>query len=338
MKTLTPLLSELERAGETGNISVDTMAFALHLKRMRRATKKESFFAFAMHDGEIDRLADIIANMLITCTKDVRFQIAFVKRGGPLDHWSFLEFNFRIGEKKPSLDIFICDPLGLSQSIVLASGLTSMMEFGLLSDFCDLTVYLPTDTLQVAGKACAYFALDSLSMLSNQDEFGSIYEYMASTQTEESFKKADDMIQLYKEEMSSIHAKSDLDHIFNFNIVCSGLHPRLMRTMQSTNLLENQLGKEPLSEYIVNKKGETALSSISHFLFFMEDKDNTPVKRNLRVHKKREKVGSEVHQFLPCIKEDTIDEVASTIKKYRLDGLELFLNDEAHTCSDSRPH
>lgn len=194
MKSISEIKELLALSKNPGNISPELMAFFFYLKEMKRREKKgdENFNAFAMSTDELEWLAELVKQMITYAEKNLRFQIGISKWDGSeqLNHWSFLEFNFNFNDETlPTLDILICDPLGFNQALVLTSLLSSRIGFGKLSKMCTLNVYIPTDTLQVKGRVCAYFTADNISMLSNQEDYCPIYDYMNSHQDERKNRK-----------------------------------------------------------------------------------------------------------------------------------------------------
>ncbi|OEH47582.1 hypothetical protein lpari_01416 [Legionella parisiensis] len=220
----------------------------------------------------MELFSEIIEHMIGYSEKDLRFQIAIAKWDGSeqINHWSFLEFNFIGSQNPPSLDVLICDPLGFMQSLVLANLLSNVMKFGILSKRCLLKIYIPVDSLQTAGRTCAYFVTDSISMLSTQNKYCSVYDYMNSHQQEKERNNAISTLTSFRESMSPF-AEEDLGGVYNFNLVVSHLPSRLLRTKHSVTDLENEVqDSEEHKDEIVNSKGETAWTSISKNLFLLK--------------------------------------------------------------------
>lgn len=324
MKNIVEIKELLAQTGQPGNISEDLMAYFLSTKRTARQEKMgDDFNAFAMSTKEVAQLADIIEQMIANCEKDLRFQIAISKWDGSayLNHWSFLEFNFKATEF-PSLDILICDPLGLAQSLVLTNLLTNEMEFGRISQFCNLQIYVPTDILQNAGRGCAYFTTDSISMLSTQDKYSPIYDYMDSHQEDKKQKEAKHTLETYRNAVAICYTKEELDDMYDFNLVVSALPVRLLRTQQNVASLEEVRDSTELNAEVVNSKGEGAWSSIKKHLFFVADRSGIQQYRNMRVNKKMEKLGEHITEISSSLNtEEDIRVFNEAVQRHRLSGL-----------------
>ncbi|KTD14804.1 hypothetical protein Lgra_0507 [Legionella gratiana] len=325
MKNSADIKKLLAQTSNPGTISEDLMAFFLYIKQCTRIEKRgDEFNAFAMSSGELDELAYIIEQMIENCDQDLRFQIAISKWDGSayLNHWSFLEFHFKAKEF-PTLDILICDPLGFVPSLGLTNLLANQMEFGRLSKLCNLQVYVPTDTLQTAGRVCAYLTTDSIAMLSNQDKYCPIYDYMRSHQHEEKWREAKHTLETYRDAVVICYTKEELDDIYDFNLVTSSLPVRLLRTKQSVPSLEQEVrDSKELSVEIVNNKREGAWKSINKNLFFVEDRTGLPQYRNMRVNKKMGKLGEKISAISSSLdsKED-INPFYEEVERHRLSGL-----------------
>ncbi|WP_454781234.1 hypothetical protein [Legionella sp. WA2022007384] len=337
MKSTSEIKEMLALCDTPANISVDLMAFFLYLKEMKRVKKEGKFTTFAMSTDEIDLLTELIEHMIEYSDEDRRFQIAISKWDGSeqLNHWSFLEFNFKRTTNAPRLDILICDPLGFEQSLVLTSLLSSRMRFGSLSERCSLTVYIPSDTLQIKGRICAYFATDSISMLSNQDSYCPIYDYMSAHQQQEKIRAAVETMHRFRMSMACCFMEDELDSIYQFNMVISSLHVRLLRTKQSTSDLEREVRDSALKDEIVNGKGETAWGSIDRNSFFVRDRLNDEQYRNMRVNKKMEKlVGatSETSSTLSLSSSEDVQQISEGIQRHRISGLEKLIKQSSEQC------
>ena len=341
MKNILDIKSLLALSGKPGNIPENLMAFFLYLKKVRRLKKSgDHFNAFGMSYDEIDGLTEIIERMVKDCGEDLRFQIAISKWDGSerLNHWSFLEFNFKGSETPPTLDILICDPLGFMRSIVLVSSLSSKMRFGALSKLCSLKIYIPVDTLQIAGRACAYFVADSISMLSNQDKYSPIYDYMSTHQQEPKMKEAINILALIRESLTNCYTEEELDDIYNFKIAVSSLPVRLLRTKHSIAELEKEvLYSEEHKEEVVNGKGETAWGSISKNLFFVKGRVSDEEYRNMRVNKKMEKLEGIVSELTSSTTEEEFLLFYETMHEHQLSSLEKLVEQnvriDSYACS-----
>ncbi|KTD56594.1 hypothetical protein Lsan_2754 [Legionella santicrucis] len=325
MKNIAEIKELLAQVDKPGTISEDLMAFFLHMKQSIRFAKGgDGFNAFAMSSDELDELAYIIEQMIENCAEDLRFQIAISKWDGSahLNHWSFLEFNFKAKEFS-SLDVLICDPLGFVQSLVLTNLLTNQMEFGRLSKICNLRVYVPTDILQNAGRGCAYFTTDSIAMLSNQDKYCPVYDYMCAHQQKEKQSEAKYTLETYRDAVAMCYTKEDLENMYDFNLVVSALPVRLLRTKQAVSSLEKEVrDSTELSAEVVNSKGERAWKSIEKHLFFVEDRTGLLQHRNMRVNKKMEKLGEKINAISSSLNsEKDIKPFNEAVEKHRLSGL-----------------
>jgi len=325
MKSISEIKELLALSGKPGSIPDNLMAFFLYLNKIKQMMKYEEYKAFAMNSEEVDALADIIDEMVNHYYEDLRFHIAFSKWDGSaqLNHWSFLEFNFKGSTNPPTLDILICDPLGFNQSLVLTNQLSCGLEFGRLSEFCTLNVYIPSDILQNSGRGCAYFVTDSISMLSNQDKFNPIYEYMSNHQQDQQNTIAINTLQSFREAMAVVYSEEELDEIYKFNIVVSSLPTRLLRTQQSVETLTKKiLELEDHRSEIVNLKGETAGDSILRHSFFVKNREEQQEYRNMRVNIKMEKLGGRVHEVSSeMISEEEVPMFNDAVQKHSLSGL-----------------
>ncbi|PWY54223.1 hypothetical protein DGG96_18290 [Legionella qingyii] len=335
MKSISEIKELLVLCDTPANISADLMAFFLYLKEMKRE-KNYKFKAFAMCSDEIDLLHELIEHMIEYCNKDLRFQIAISKWDGSeqLNHWSFLEFNFKRTNSSRTLDILICDPLGFEQSLVLTNLLSSKMRFGNLSKKCSLTVYIPTDILQIKGRICAYFVTDSISMLSNQDRYCPIYDYMNSHQQKEKNRLAVDTLNRFRMSMVCCYMEDELDSMYQFNMVISSLPVRLLRTKQLISDLEREVRDSEFKEEIVNGKGETAWGSIDRNLFFVKDRQSEEQHRNMRVNKKMEKlVGMASEASSSLSSSEDVQLINEGIQKHRISGLEKLIKQHSDQCA-----
>ncbi|KTD65225.1 hypothetical protein [Legionella spiritensis] len=333
MRKKTEFNDLLDNFGSPGNISEDIVAFALHLKGLRRQQIEKPFHAFAMNSNEIDQLDEIIRTIIQCNTNDVRFQIAFSKLNPVLNHWSFLEFAFKADEDKPKLDILICDPLGIQKSFVLAMALSNIIKFGELSHFCELTVYLPVETLQERGRGCAYFALDNISMLSNQDEYQDLYTYMQAHRCMNSEQRIQSELENTMENMKDVYEDDPVEskRIFNFRVVAGSLPVRLLRTMQSQKNLE-KLADSQNGNDIVNKKQETLSKSLGKYCFVVEARDHSQHKRNQRVNEKMEKMRKDAEISLSgTLSDSSVNQTTLSFQQgaqaRRLDGLAEWVNE-----------
>ncbi|WP_392536785.1 hypothetical protein [Legionella sp. 227] len=327
MQNISDIKSLLALSGKPDSIPEDLMAFFLYLKK-RLKKSRDKFNAFAMSYDEMDCLAGIIEQMIECCVKDLRFEIAFSKWDGSaqLNHWSFLEFNFKGTETPPGLDILICDPLGFKQSLVLTNLLSSKMKFGSLSKLCTLMIYIPIDTLQVKGRTCAYFVTDNVSMLANQDKYNPVYDYMRSHQHESKIDEAMRILAQFRESLTNCYTEEELNEIYDFKLVASALPVRLLRTKHSVPELEKEVrDSENLKDEIVNYKGETAWHSISKNLFFVKDRGGEEEYRNMRINKKMEKLKGIVSELSSSCLEEEIQSFYKAMHEHRLFGLKQFI-------------
>ena len=334
MKSISDIKELLAMSGKPGSIPDNLMAFFLYLNEVKRIVKQEEFKAFAMNSKEIDSLAEIIDEMVAYCHENLRFQIAFSKwdDSAQLNHWSFLEFNFN-GSTTPTLDILICDPLGFVQSLVLTNLLSCGLELGRLSKFCKLNVYIPSDILQNSGRGCAYFVSDSISMLSNQDKFNPLYDYMSTHQQDQQKKRAINTLLSFREAVAVAYTEEELDDIYKFNIVVSSLPTRLIRTQQSVETLTKEiLELEDRGSELVNKKGATESDSILRHSFFVKTRNEQQEYRNMRVNIKMEKLGENVRGVSSeIISEEEVPMFNEAVQKHSLSGLAEFIEEFTKT-------
>lgn len=324
MNSLEDIQKLIKSVGEPGNIHEDAVAYALHLKGIELQKKEKEFNAFVMNSSEIGRLSEIIYFMIKHCKVNIRFQMAFSCLNASLNHWSFLEFQFRIVDEYPALDILVCDPLGFNNSLVLLNLISSTMELGYLAKLCNLCVYLPTDTLQEGGRFCAYFALDNICMLANQDEFGSVYIFMTEHQDKEALSLKNKLLSSFRESVSMCYESKTLDNIYNFTVITSTLPARLLRTKQHVSSLYMQITNIKQDEAIVNHKGKTFWQSVNQNLFFVEDRHGKHWLRNLRINLKMKRweermseatLNRDVESFKNVVKEHRLMGLAALIEK-----------------------
>lgn len=329
MKSDSDIKELLAKSLNPGNIPAKLMAYYFYLKELKRIKKhRKNFFAFATTSDELDQLAELIEKMIIYADKDLRFQLAVSKWDGSefLNHWSFLEFQFKAGttDTPSALDILICDPLGFNQSLVLANFISSKLELGYLSKLCTLKVFIPTDTLQIKGRVCAYFVTDNISMLSNQDDYCSVYDYMTTHPQEEKKREAVTILNKFRDAFAGCYLEDELDAIYNFEVVIGAFPVRLLRSKHSVPDLEKEVrDSEDLRDVIVNRKGESAWASINKNLFFVLDREGLQEKRNFRVNKKMEKLeesAKEASSSLSSLEDAEV--IREGIQRHLLSGLE----------------
>ncbi|AWN75824.1 TPA: hypothetical protein ACTUT5_000944 [Legionella anisa] len=332
MKSISEIKELLALSKNPGNISPELMAFFFYLKEMKRRERRgdEDFNAFAMSTDDLEWLAELVKQMITYAAKNLRFQIGISKWDGSeqLNHWSFLEFNFNFNDETlPTLDILICDPLGFNQALVLTNLLSSRIGFGKLSTMCTLKIYIPIDTLQVKGRVCAYFTTDNISMLSNQEDYCPIYDYMNSHQHERKKQEAIETLSKFRESFTNCYTNEELNEIYNFNIVVAPLPVRLLRTKHSVSDLEYEVrDSEEHRGVVVNNKGEAAWSSIRKNLFFAEDSAGSEQQRNMRVNKKMEKLDGEIREVSSSISSlEDARVISEGIQRHLLLGLEQII-------------
>ncbi|QRN03701.1 hypothetical protein GH742_07370 [Legionella sp. MW5194] len=304
MKSVSEMEHLLKDFGQPGDIPVEAMALSLHVKRLERQQKGSDLHAFAMLTSEIEELDSALVTIIDSNACDFRFQVAVGNKGSDLTHWSFLEFVFKANSKdKPELSVFICDPLGMKQSVVLALLLSDTIRFGSLADFCKTTVYIPVTTLQIAGRTCPYLALDSIAMLSNQSSFEDLYQYMKEHENSESASECRRLIELYKTGVIGCMDEGQITDTYDFPCVVSALPPRLVRTSQSLQIIDdvtNHAGDE-----VVNAKDKTFRLSTSRYRLIVEDRYGEKEERNLRVNFKMKEQNSRLRAYLAKISEQS---------------------------------
>lgn len=336
MKSQEDIHKLLKSVGEPGNISEEAIAYALHIKKIARQKKGKEFNAYVINSSEIEAFNTIISDMVTHCRVDLRFQIAFCHLNNVLSHWSLLEFNFSVRNECPSLDILVCDPLGVDRSLVLLNLLSSLMEFGDLGKSCGLTIYIPTDTLQDAGRSCAYFVLDTIAMLSNQNEFNPTYEYMASHQNVPLTEQKIHLMANFRESVAVCYDQEELDAIYDFKMILSPLPGRLLRAKHDVGLLLKQIKSSEQHDDIVNHKGTNLSQSVNQFLFFVEDRHGEYWLRNLRVNSKMKHWADKVSAFLSETEIDKKGEsFDNAIKNHNLNGLADLMRNVCNVASES---
>ncbi|PUT41320.1 hypothetical protein DIZ81_04395 [Legionella taurinensis] len=290
--------------GQPGDIPVEAMALSLHIKRLERQQKGSDLHAFAMLASEIEELDQALIAIIDSNACDFRFQVTVGNKGSVLTHWSFMEFVFRANpEGRPELDVFICDPLGMKQSVVLALLLSNTIRFGGLADFCKLTVYIPATVLQIAGRTCPYLALDSIAMLSNQSNFEDLYQYMREHENGVNASECRNLIELYKTGIIGCMDEEQIREMYDFPCVVSALPPRLVRTSQSLPVIDdvaNHAGDE-----VVNAKGKTFRLSTSRYRLIVEDRYGEKEERNLRINFKMKEQNSRLRAYLANVSEQS---------------------------------
>lgn len=285
MKSVSDIEKLLKDFGQPGDIPVEAMALSLHAKRQARQKKGGDLHAFAMLTSEISELDEVFVSIIDANACDFTFQIAVGNKGSELTHWSFMEYVFKANPQgKPEFHIFICDPLGLKQSVLLALLFSRTMKLGGLAEFCDITVYLPTTTLQISGRICPYFALDSIAMLSTQSSFKDLYRYMRDHENVTEKSKYKKLMEFYKTGLQGCFEDEEISEIHDFACVVSALPPRLLRTTQSLSVLDEV--SRTSGDDTVNSKGTTFKLSTSRYRLTVEDRYGEKEERNLRVNSK----------------------------------------------------
>ncbi|HAT8178168.1 TPA: hypothetical protein JA361_01550 [Legionella pneumophila] len=250
------------------------MAFAL--KKKSRELKKSDypFTGFVCDYERRNKLYDFIYN---SCRSSKLFENNFKVQIAYLDaeksgrrHWSLLELQYSIEKGNNTLKILVLDSLGPQLSYNMAQILANEAELHDLLDEIEglsIKIYIPDVKLQHSGLGCATFTMDCASMLSTQDEYENIYDFMD--------KQADasDKVKIAKLED-------------DFPVHCASLPPRLLRVAQSRTIITDD--KILNSTPFINSKEETFKQSILKNCSFFEDQPQIPenIKRNERILKK----------------------------------------------------
>ncbi|HAT8641240.1 TPA: hypothetical protein JA999_05915 [Legionella pneumophila] len=262
--------------GESPTFSALELEVAFALKRKSRELKKSDypFTGFVCDYERRNKLYDFIYN---SCSSSKLFENNFKVQIAYLDteksgrrHWSLLELQYSIEKGHYTLKILVLDSLGpqlsynMAQILVNEAGLNdSLDEIEELS----IKIYIPDVKLQHSDLGCATFTMDCASMLSTQDEYENIYDFMD--------KQADasDRVKIAKLED-------------DFPVHCASLPPRLLRVAQSRAIITDD--KILNSTPFINSKEETFKESILKNCSFFEDQLPIPknIIRNERILKK----------------------------------------------------
>lgn len=357
MKSVSEMEHLLKEFGQPGDIPVEAMALSLHVKRCERQEKGSDLHAFAMLSSEIAELDNALITIIDSNACDFRFQVAVGNKGSALTHWSFVEFVFKANaEGKPTLDVLICDPLGMKQSVMLALLLSDSIRFGGLAEFCKTTVYLPTTILQIAGRTCPYLALDSIAMLSNQSDFEDLYQYMRDHEKGVNTSECKSLIEFYKTGIIGCMDEEQIRDTYDFPVVVGALPPRLVRITQSLPIIDDVT--RHAGDQIVNAKGATFRLSTSRYRLIVEDRYGEKEERNLRINFKMKEQNSHLRAYLAKVSEQSEtqpqveagspsgarppqpfvnDQVAAAIVAQRMAGLNQWVNETLAIQAMSRP-
>lgn len=256
--------------------SAHDLEMAFSLKKKYRESKESGypFTGFVCDYERRDKLYDFIYSSCHSpklFENNFKVQIAYLDREkSGVRHWSLIELQYSIEKGNNTLKILVLDSLGAQLSYNTAQILANEVGFqDLLDENEDLSIkiYIPDVKLQHSRAGCATFTMDCASMLSTQDKYENIYDFM-DKQAEVS-----DKVKI---------AKLDTD----FPVHCASLPPRILRGAQSRAIITDDkvLNSTPL----INSKEETFKHSLLKHCSFFEDQPQTPenIKRNERIMKK----------------------------------------------------
>lgn len=267
----------VEKFDDFGKIAEDEVAMALDIKKQSRAKKNQDFHAFAINHTDIPEVVKIINENLHTKVP-IRFQVA-IKVGGEVDvadgHWAAGEFIITPTPGRPEVKMLLCDSLGAGISIGTYEKFKESPQYQELSKNADVKMYMSNDLLQTRPKGCSYFAIDTVSQLSTQENYEDIYKYMEKNGTN------------------------------NNGIIVSSLPARLLRMEQSMTSLNKKVPEEARG-VIVNKKGQTFKQSLKQNTEKSQSKNpNTGEfekrKFNVRNLNKRKKLQRSVSEYLKAV-------------------------------------
>lgn len=256
--------------------SAHDLEMAFSLKKKYRESKKSAypFTGFVCDYERRDKLYDFIYSSCHSpklFENNFKVQIAYLDREkSGVRHWSLLELQYSIEKGNNTLKILVLDSLGPQLSYNTAQVLANEVGFeGLLEEIDDLSIkiYIPDVKLQHSRAGCATFTMDCASMLSTQDKYENIYDFMDKQPDAGSTVKV---------------AKLEDD----FPVHCASLPPRILRGAQSRAIITDD--KVLNSTPFINSKKETFRQSILKHCSFFEDQPQTAenIKRNERIMKK----------------------------------------------------
>ncbi|HIG0327274.1 TPA: hypothetical protein ACX87D_001145 [Legionella pneumophila] len=256
--------------------SAHDLEMAFSLKKKYRESKKSAypFTGFVCDYERRDKLYDFIYSSCHSpklFENNFKVQIAYLDREkSGVRHWSLLELQYSIEKGNNTLKILVLDSLGPQLSYNTAQVLANEVGFeGLLDEIDDLSIkiYIPDVKLQHSRAGCATFTMDCASMLSTQDKYENIYDFMDKQPDAGSTVKV---------------AKLEDD----FPVHCASLPPRILRGAQSRAIITDD--KVLNSTPFINSKKETFRQSILKHCSFFEDQPQTAenIKRNERIMKK----------------------------------------------------
>ncbi|KTD76333.1 hypothetical protein [Legionella waltersii] len=261
---------------DSPTFSVQELEVAFAIKRKSRELKKSDypFTGFVCDYERRNKLYDFIYS---SCRSSKLFENNFKVQIAYLDteksgrrHWSLIELQYSIVKDNNTLKILVLDSLGPQLSYNMAQILVNEAE---LNDSLDeieglsIKIYIPDVKLQHSGLGCATFTMDCASMLSTQDEYQNIYDFMD--------KQADgsDRVKIAKLEN-------------DFPVHCASLPPRLLRVAQSRAVITDD--KILNSTSLINSKEDTFKASILKNCSFFDGQLPIPenITRNERILKK----------------------------------------------------
>lgn len=252
------------------------LEIAFSLKKKYRESKESGypFTGFVCDYERRDKLYDFIYSSCHSpklFENNFKVQIAYLDREkSGVRHWSLIELQYSNEKGNNTLKILVLDSLGAQLSYNTAQVLANEVGFqDLLDENEDLSIkiYIPDVKLQHSRAGCATFTMDCASMLSTQDKYENIYDFMDKQPDASSTAKV---------------AKLGDD----FPVHCTSLPPRILRGAQSRAIITDDkvLNSTPL----INSKEETFKHSLLKYCSFFEDRPQTPenIKRNERIMKK----------------------------------------------------
>lgn len=294
-----------------GSLSENEVALCFAVKKHSRKEKGEQEFnIFALNYEELPVLYEKMKAMIDNKT-EFNFQIA-VKIWGdaniPDGHWAFGSFSYM--PKENDLKILLCDPVGGDATDEL-EGYFKAYGCSLqdLNEKGHTTLYLPEDTLQNSPKGCSYFAIDCCLMLSNQNKYEEIYQYMQRKQ-------------------------HSIETVEALTKIKSEFPARLVRGKQSiSELSKKYFSDDEVVSKIVNRKGEGFNESVKKNIKPVDVYDKSKgvfvsKERNQRIEMKKSALQKKVEKYLsdPLLGK-TLEEI---VQEHRIQGFEIFSENKIH--------
>lgn len=291
--------SYLAKHDSFGMIAENDIALCFALKKHLRTNKMKEFNAFAFYHQDAPLIFKNICN-LIQNNQYFSFQFAYKMSGKPNlpeGHWTFCSMQFNPVEM--NLMVFICDPLGHTQSEELFSLMVdSGIDFYKLSELLPISIFYPNETLQFSQKGCSYFAIDGCFLLSNQNQFGDLYNHMEN------------------------HRDASIEMDGNIKFITAELPLRLIRGQQSfgNTTLSKALDNPERCNQIINTKNVIFSDSVNHYT------ETRGKKINARVQMKKDTIQHHLSGYFKTISDHS--DLQSKISAHRIEGFLRFVDNK----------